>query len=227
MNKLVFMKFYKFTFTIATILFYLVGFQNQNAEAATTESSIRASAYKEGKPTFGIQFNWSQTGMGEQEFSNRSPVNYEQHTLRAQFEVMPVHFAGVWTIGTSLGYHPTPSTVKDELPNVSVLWSVGAQAIYQAKLMTNQWIVPFGGYSTELWSFRARQGKGGKVMVRGPVAGAMFFLNVLDPSNARHIRSETGVQRTYLVGEARFLEGKNSIAELKGANYLVGLRLEI
>jgi hypothetical protein len=105
------------------------------------------------------------------------------------------------------------------------VFSVGAEVRYQARFFREQILVPVVGYAYEGINYRLTYATGA-TDGHGPVYGVWLLLNQLEPDQAAEAYMDSGVIRSYLVAEARNLEGGNEDIDFSGFSYFLGLRIE-
>ncbi len=134
---------------------------------------------------------------------------------------------GEINIGPSFSTFSSQGAGPNEVPRSLVFaWTVGAGARYQARFLSDQWIVPMVSYNLESFQYRLRSGETGQFFTKGPTLGAYFLLNSFDPEAAHALHSGTGIARTYATFEYRAVSGSGSDMELDGRSAHFGLRVE-
>jgi hypothetical protein len=86
--------------------------------------------------------------------------------------------------------------------------------------------VPTIGYEYQYLTYALTTGPQGAMPLSGPVFGAMFLLNVLEPTSAAEMYVEQGISRSYLVAEFKSLQGNDANLSISGQSFFFGLRFE-
>ena len=144
-----------------------------------------------------------------------------------QFEYQPKSWQkyGVFSFGPSLQVY-VPDNRQQVSDSFLSMWSVGAQARYQARYFREQILVPYVGFGVEQVRYNFRDGVSGSALATGPTLGAMLLLNVLDPRSAADFYASYGALRSYLVGEFRSSSVSGGPVEFSGSSMYFGIRVE-
>ena len=93
-----------------------------------------------------------------------------------------------------------------------------------------QWLIPYigGGWTRAYYDQEVSYQQEHKGHADGwnARAGLQLLLNPLDPGSAENLKSNFGVEYTYLTLEAQKFSAEIDSAELGGKSYLLGLRVE-
>ncbi len=134
---------------------------------------------------------------------------------------------GVVSLGPSFNLY-TMQPGGDLTDNAFSVYSLGFSAKYQLNFMRGQWVVPFVGFESQLihYSFNDADVGSGWTTAVGPTFGALIALNWMEPSSAHNLFTETGIKRSYLVGEIKQLTAGEDLLSTDGIAIYFGLRLE-
>ncbi len=167
----------------------------------------------------------------------------------AEFDIIAWHKYGALTVGFAAGYSEiygqavfqssgAPSTEKTSL----ILWPLRLPISYRFDVTWSRWGVPLVPYvKLALLSTIWNATKGGSTEVVNGVSGngvkwgwggtlgVAFMLDVLSPSMAKDLRSDTGIRHTYIFGEYDYDQvtsfGKNGL-NLSARYFVFGLGFE-
>ena len=208
-------------------------------DARVSSESIAQSSKYDPVPTYQkTRPNWAMELAGSlQAFgSNSKIVGKNDSRIRAiqvHFEYQPAFLQslGVIGIGPNAAFYPvsSPGSVTQSQTltrGVFGLYSYGAHARYQARFFREQPIVPTAGLGLGSLHYKLSSGLKGSVSSRDTFIGAMFLLNVLEPSAAAEFYVNQGVSRSYLVAEYHTITGDDSVLSLDGRSLYVGIRIE-
>jgi hypothetical protein len=195
--------------------------------------------YQKKRPTAAFQPNISMSAYPNAKLQNlsfNSPPQFRAFGFQAEYQPEFIQAIGVFSFGASLTYYPVNKALKDS-SLINFGW--GGQARYQAVFFRNQILVPFVGYSGEVFNYAVVNNEGdppynpatGYLLVTGPVFGGMLLLNVLEEEAAGSMYTNYGICRTYLFGEYRRTKSSltSSVAQylrLDGDSLFLGLRFE-
>lgn len=134
---------------------------------------------------------------------------------------------GVVSLGPSFNLY-TMQPGGDLTENAFSVYSLGFSAKYQLNFMRGQWLVPFVGFESQLihYSFNDADVGTGWTTAVGPTFGALIALNWMEPSAAHNLFADTGIRRSYLVGEIKQMTAGEDLLSTDGIAIYFGLRLE-
>lgn len=138
--------------------------------------------------------------------------------ISGDFQPPWVQAIGVLAFGVHVKHHIASQ--------VSRITGYGAQAGYQAKWFTNQWVVPMVRYSLETLNYKLTSGTTGSLSAPGLTYGALLFLSAADPAAAAEFYNGYGISRAYLAIETGQKSASNASFTLSGRVTSVGLRFE-
>ena len=179
------------------------------------------------RPAWGVEFAGSPLAFGGHGLAPANP-QAENIPLTLQVEWQPVWIQKFGTIGLGpvLGAYPIGS--NQGLTNSFIsIWSIGAEARYQARYSNHQILVPSIGYEVDRLAYSFVSGQNGAVTLKGPTAGLEFSLNAIDEMRGEEFYESTGISHTYLVGEVRDLTGGDGTVGTQGLSWYLGLRFEL
>ena len=139
-------------------------------------------------------------------------------------------------LGTEVGY--AYDSGQGLLPNNGVLGGevsyllvpVHVYVVVRGVFTAEQWVIPYigGGWTRAYYKQTVKNQQTYKGHADGwnARAGLQLLINALDPNNAKSLRSDFGIDYTYLTLEAQKFRAEIDGAELGGTSYLLGLRLE-
>jgi hypothetical protein len=194
-------------------------------------SQVRTEYYaRRPFPRVAIEFTGSKNGLGNQSYSGGTGADFHTIPLMMQVDYQPLHWLGVWGIGSFFGFDLTRMAGADApgaRPSLHFGWSAGGQIRYQARYFEWQPVVPTFAYSMGSWNYKTTFGSPGSFPVQGPVYGLWVYLNALDRSSSSSFFEDIGVVRSYLTLEMREITGGDAVYKIGGRSYHVGLRFEI
>jgi hypothetical protein len=204
----------------------------RDASEARAESVIRARrekwvpAYQLARPAWGISVTGSLQALGGSGIAlEQGEATARAAEIQAEYQFPFLQAIGVISLGPSVSIYPmTPSGTVTASP--ASLWAVGGQIRYQARFLREQPIVPMVGYEAQRLAYRFNDGAAGSTIISGPAFGAMFLLNILEPSSASELYINQGVSRSYLLAEYKTLAGTDGTIDIGGASLFFGLRFE-
>jgi hypothetical protein len=204
----------------------------ENTEDARQESAIEAK--KEGRvpyyqtthPAWGFELSATIGALGGQDIE-ASQGGSLARGLEMQFEYqLPfLQAIGVLSFGPSFALYPIGAD-GSVTPDAKSIWAAGGQVRYQARFFREQIIVPMAGYEYQQFSYNFSDGNSGKTPLSGAFVGAMFLLNVVEPSAASELYINAEISRSYLVAEYKMLSASDANVDISGGSFYFGFRLE-
>jgi hypothetical protein len=189
--------------------------------------------YDRENPNWGVDIHGSLQALGATGIATENAAGIVDHDIRnfgfgVEYEPEFLQSIGVVSIGPSANlYVASPS---GELTSGAFsIMSAGMSAKYQLKFWRGQPLVPFFGYEIQMIKYRFEVDEigSGITTAQGPVFGAMLLLNWMEPSAAHSLWADTGIKRTYLVGEMKMLTAGEPLLSVDGQALYFGLRMEL
>lgn len=203
----------------------------EQAETTTSEyASFRHHGqipeYQKTRPQWGVELTVSPSALGTNQLTSDFTGNPLAYELSAEFQPAFLQGLGVLGFGPVVGLYAFPADQNIAL--ATGVWTVGAEARWQARFFREQIVVPVAGYAFEYihYHFEAGSGNTGSVEGDGPILGLYVLLNQFEPGEAEEMFKENGVSRSYFVAEARDLMGSDGYLSFSGFSYFFGLRIE-
>jgi hypothetical protein len=204
-------------------------------ESGTTTKKWDRSipVYDRANPHWGIDIHGSMEALGtsikaDDTEGNTTETNVRNFGLGFEYEPEFLQSIGVVSIGPSFNMY-IMDPAGDITSGPFSIYSVGASVKYQLKFMRGQWFVPFAGYEYQQirYSFQDANVGSGWTSSSGPVFGGMLLLNWMEPSAAYNLFADSGIRRSYLVGEVKNLQSSDiDVLSSDGIAIYFGLRLE-
>jgi hypothetical protein len=205
------------------------------AEGSSTRSWDRSiPKYDRENPSWGFDIHGSLKALGSSDFVSDdgagNVTDYHTRNFGIGFEYEPefLQSIGVVSIGPSANLYVV-EPMGDITNSAFSIFSLGASIKYQLRFMRGQPIVPFAGFEAQMirYSFAGDTDAGqGWTTATGPVFGALLLLNWMEPSAAHSLWSDTGIKRSYLVGEMKMLKAGEPDLSVDGSALYFGLRME-
>ncbi len=196
-----------------------------NSDPRSEARDLDTPSFHYVRPSWGIELTSTLNAFGSTaltEAQARSPA----YALKLQGEYQPpfLQSFGVFGIGPAFSVYPI---MKSGLtPNAFAMNGIGGQFRYQALYFHQQPIVPMAAYTFEYFRYRYLDGTSGAFVLQGPTLGVWVLLNFLDSPSAANLYVDNRIARTYLTVEWQALAGKDTLLDISGGSYYVGLRLE-
>lgn len=138
--------------------------------------------------------------------------------VSADFQPPWIQAFGVVAVGVHARHHITSQASR--------ITGYGAQAAYQAKWFTNQWVVPVVRYSLDTLNYKLSGGGTGSLSDPGLTYGALLFLSAADPGAAAEFYNGYGISRVYLALETGQKSASDASFVLSGRVTTASLRFE-
>lgn len=158
---------------------------------------------------------------------------YRTNGIEAQIEWMPriTQNIGMFGVGGTAAIYPVTEG-HNTMPvgrtqNAWSVWSMGGILRYQARYLRRQILVPYAAISVETLRYRLRDNTNGTLFLAGPRVGLYLFADLIDEEAAAWMYLNSGVARTYLLGEMRLHSGNNTAFKFDGTGYFLGVRVEL
>ncbi len=209
----------------------------QAAESGPTHQSVNRRKspfyYSVMPPSWSFQFGYSPKAFGSDfnvvDSTTGQPESYRISQMALQFEKL-FDLAGFASlgIGPSIAFYPV-SPSGGLTSGSFALMSGGASAVLGIRILEEQWIVPIVGYEFSYLRYKLLDvaDGSGSTTISGPRVGVHFYLNPIDRDSAFEMYTNTGVSRSYLIGEVRFLSSGDARFATEGKSLFVGIRLEL
>jgi hypothetical protein len=190
--------------------------------------------YDRENPNWGIDIHGSLQALGATGITTANAATGEiDHDIRnfgfgVEYEPEFLQSLGVVSIGPSANLYVASPSGSLTSGSFSIL-SGGMSLKYQLKFWRGQPLVPFFGYEIQMikYRFAVEEIGSGITTAQGPVFGAMLLLNWMEPSAAHSLWADTGIKRTYLVGEMKMLTAGEPLLSVDGQALYFGLRMEL
>lgn len=202
--------------------------ESSGASVARHDRTI--PVYERENPNWGVDIHGSLNALGE-----RSPGSSDDDTVYSTrnfgigFEYQPefLQSVGVFSFGPSVNLYilePMGSLTEGAFS----IMAFGGSAKYQFRYFRAQPFVPFVGFEYQMikYSFVVDGFPSGWTTSTGLTFGGMLLLNWMEPSSAHSLWSETGIKRSYLVGEVKTMTAGEPVLSVTGSAIYFGLRLE-
>lgn len=191
----------------------------------------------EAKPNLGIYIGYTNQAYGDplvvQKTFSTEEYSFRGFQIGGDYMMHLGNRGGAVTLGG--GIHLTTvsgSNKADETRRSKGAFGskgVIGRATYQARFLTDQWFVPYGGYEVLATKYSLLDIEDGNrsAVAQGPVFGLMFFLNGLDREMAYQGYRDSGIKRSYLVSEVKYLTSSEPWADNGDYSLLFGIRVEL
>ncbi len=198
--------------------------------SSTTRASRRTPLYEREKPNWGVDIHGSLAALGA---TSPAPADtteaYETRNFGLGFEWQPKFFQsmGVLSIGPSFNLYIV-EPMGDFVDGPLSIASLGGSIKYQFNYFHAQPFVPFVGYEVQVIRYRFIEPyPTGITTSTGFTFGGLLLLNWMEPSAAHSLWSDTGIKRSYLVGEVKTMTAGEPALSIDGSAIYFGLRLEL
>ncbi|MGK5088981.1 hypothetical protein WDW86_15595 [Bdellovibrionota bacterium FG-2] len=197
----------------------------QAAQYANSENVSVQSQRGLQETQWGVELAGSGLGAAPKVSGMSSGKSISNFSMNVEFA--PALNSSIGAIDVGPSFSTFSNSGSSDLPQSLVFaWTVGAGVRYQARFLSEQWIVPVVSYNVESMQYRLRSGQTGYFLAKGPTLGAYILMNSFDPSEARSLYSSIGIARTYAVFEYRDISGSGADMEMDGRSGHFGLRFE-
>jgi hypothetical protein len=212
---------------------------DESSGVSTKKWDRSVPMYERENPSWAVELHGSMEALGSTIKSEELDTNgngtgvLQESDIRNfgmgfEFEPKFLQSIGVISLGPSFNMY-IADPAGDLTSGPLSIFSLGFSAKYQLNFVTGQFLVPFVGYEGQLirYSFERADAIGtGTTFASGLTFGALIALNWMEPSAARNLWSETGIKRSYLVGEMKNLIASEDLLSSDGPAIYFGLRLE-
>ncbi len=203
---------------------------SESSGASVARHDRKIPFYDRENPSWGVDIHGSLNALGATSPTNTAEdVEYSTRNFGIGFEYQPqfLQSLGVVSIGPSVNLYilePMGSLTSGPFS----IMSFGGSAKYQFRYFRAQPFVPFVGFEYQMIKYRfvVEGFPSGWTTSTGMTFGGMLLLNWMEPSSAHSLWSETGIKRSYLVGEVKTMTAGEPALSVDGSAIYFGLRVE-